>query len=115
MLKQTCVYWAPALDDSGSYTYDNYGKVQYQDAVELACRWQDRAEEFLNGDGDLNISNSIVFTGVDVTVKGVLMLGTLSDVTDEDEPLNNTTAHEIKRFDKIPTLKATKFLRKAYL
>ena len=48
-------------------------------------------------------------------VEGLLMLGELTDITDEVNVRENEGAFEIQRFDKLPTLKADQFLRTAYL
>jgi len=51
----------------------------------------------------------------DLVTKGVLMLGTLDDVVDSDNPKNNSGAWEILLFRKTPNFKGTKFIRNAYL
>ena len=56
-----------------------------------------------------------MFVDRDVDVGGVLMLGMLTDVDDVNNPKANEGAWEIKRFDKIPTLKADQFLRRVFL
>ena len=110
MRKQTAVYWAP-----GDRAYDNFGQPLYANPVEIACRWEDVAVEFLDANGNTQISRSRVYVDQDVRLSGVLMLGPLDDVTYSSQPKQNENAWEIRRFDKLPTLKATEFLRTAYL
>lgn len=110
MRRQTCVYWALAAESR-----DAYGDPVYIAAVELTVRWEDVLIEFVDINGTTLMSNAIVYTGVDVVPGGVLMLGELTDVTDANVPKENTGAFEIMRFDKLPNLRNTKFLRTAYL
>ena len=115
MLKMTCVYWPPGGEDSGGFDFDDYGKPLYATPVQIKCRWEDKAEEFLNSDGTREISNSVVYVDRDVRVGGVLLLDSLANVSDLTVPKNNDGAWEIKRFDKLPNLRNTEFLRTAYL
>ena len=115
MLKQTCVYWAPGSMETGGRDFNDYGSPMYASPVELSCRWEDRASEYINRDGVSMYSKSIVYVGIDVEVGGVLFLGTLDDIVDSDEPKKNDNAWEIQGFDKIPNLRGAKFVRKAYL
>jgi len=110
MLKQTCVYWAP-----NDVPFDDYGQPQYANAVELKCRWEDVAEEFIGPRGTTEMSRSIVYVESDVEPGGVLLLGEIESSTDQITPKNNAGAWEIRKFDKLPNLKATEFLRTAYL
>ena len=110
MRKQTCVYWPPAAEP-----FDDYGQPQYGDAVEMECRWEDKAEEFIGPAGTTETSKSKVFVESDVEPGGVLLLGEIESGTDLTVPKNNEGAWEIKAFNKTPNLKATEFLRTAYL
>lgn len=108
MLKQTAVYWAPlGVDEFGQPTWDT--------PVEVAVRWEDRAEEFLNQEGDRQMSRSVVYVGQDVEVNGVLLLGELTSSVDQDDPKSNTGAWEIRRFEKLPNLRVTEYLRTVFL
>jgi len=115
MRKQTAVYWPPGSEASGGADFDDYGQPLYATPVELLCRWEDKSEEFINANGTRELSHSLVYVGQDVRPGGALLLSALVDVSDLVIPKNNAGAWEIKRFDKIPTLKADKFLRIAYL
>lgn len=115
MLKQTCVYWPPAETDSGGDGVDNYGQPVVTTPVELSCRWEDIAEEFIGVNGTKEISKSVVYVGQDVVIGAILMLGTLADITDSVNIKENDGAWEIKGFSKLPNFRATEFLRTAYL
>ena len=110
MLKQTAVYWP-----LGSAGYDNYGQPIPATPIEIRCRWEDVNEEYISSSGTREVSRAKVFVDRDVDVGGVLMLGMLTDVDDVNNPKANEGAWEIKRFDKIPTLKADQFLRRVFL
>ena len=110
MRKQKAVYWPLATASP-----DDYGQPVYDTHVEIDCRWDDVVQEFIDSKGTIQASHSIVYTDRDIVLGGVLMLGELADITDEDNPKENENAWEIKRFDKIPNLRATEYLRMAYL
>jgi len=115
MLKQKAVYWPPGSEETGGRDYDDYGKPVYAQPVEIDCRWEDVNEEFVQASGERVAAQCVVYTDRDVRIRGVLMLGTLPDVLDSLNPKANPNAWEIRRFDKIPNLRNTEILRKAYL
>lgn len=116
MRKQTCVYWALASSDSAGEDFDDYGQPQWSEPVEISCRWEDVSEEFVDAKGDKQASRSIVYVDRNMRVGEVLMLGVSTDVVDGDNVLEkNADAWEIRKFDKIPNLKASEFLRMAFL
>ena len=115
MRKQTCVYWALKSNESGGLDYDDYGQPQYTSLVELTVRWDDTTEEFVDAEGTRQAGRALVYPGQDVDVGGMLMLGVTADATSPTDPKANDGAWEIRRFDKIPNLRATEFLRIAYL
>lgn len=115
MRKQDAVYWALASVESGGDDFDDYGQPILTDPVEVKCRWEDKSEEFVAANGTKMLSHAVVYVDRDVDVGGVLMLGELTDITDADNVRENAGAWEIKRFDKIPNLRATEFLRIAFL
>jgi len=108
MRKQTAVYWA--------YTStDEYGVKQVGSPVLIKCRWEDKSEEFLDSHGERQMSNAVVYVDRDTPIGGILMLGVLADITDSTNIKENDGAWEIRKFDKLPTFKATEFLRTACL
>jgi hypothetical protein len=118
MLKQTAVYWAPSV-------VDRFGNPTWTAPVEISCRWEEDNQEFMDSQGERQMSNAIVYVpaltpsstlpAVEVEVQGVLLLGALSSSVDQDNPKANVGAWEVRKFAKLPTLKATKWLRTCYL
>ena len=108
MLKQKAVWWA-------STGFGNYGQPTVSTPVEIDVRWEDVGEEFLDKDGTIQLSRARVYVDRDVEIGGLLMLGELDSGVDEATPKNNDGVWEIRRFEKLPTLKATQFLRTCYL
>lgn len=122
MRKQNAIYWPPA-------TPDNYGRPTAGTLVELVLvpggsnyrvRWENKTEQYLDAQGTIRQSTSVVYVprlpdGSEVVVGGSLWLGDRDDLTDEAIPSNNPGAGEIQRFDTLPNLKNTEYLRTCYL
>jgi hypothetical protein len=108
MRKQTAVYWAPI-------GYDNTGHPEWDDPIEIDCRWEDVTEEFIDPTGTRFFSTAKVYVDQDVELGGVLMLGELDDLESGSDPKANEGAWEIKRFEKLPNLRNTENLRTALL
>ncbi len=115
MRKQTAVYWALEGSESGGNNYDEFGQPQYTEPIEISVRWESRTAEFLDAQGTRVLSNAIVYVDQDVDITGVLMLGELVDITDEDNPKENDDTWEIRRFEKLPNLKNNEILRTVFL
>lgn len=115
MRKQTAVYWALASSESGGLDYDEFGQPVVTTPVEIDCRWEDRTEEFIDSAGRTNLSRAIVYVDRDMRPGDILMLGDTDDITDETNIKENDGAWEVKRFDKVPDIRANEFLRIAYL
>ncbi len=108
MRRQNAIYWA-------FVSIDQFGEKSVGSPVQILVRWDDKVEEFLDFEGERKLSNAVVYVGQDMSLGGILMLGTLADITDSVNIKENAGAWEIRRFDKIPNLKASEFLRIAYL
>ncbi len=106
MRKQKAVYWK-------RLTPDQYGKFSFADPVEIVCRWEDRIHEFLDHQGEKQVSKSIVYVDRVVSLGDRLMRGEMDSNTPND-PLA-TDSFEVRRFDQDPNIKATEFLLIAYL
>jgi hypothetical protein len=106
MLKQTALYWEP----DGS---DGYGAFKFKTPVEIKCRWEDCNEQGLGLDGKETMFDSTVFAGEDLRIGGLLLLATLADLDGVGEPPE--AAKRIRKFEKVPTIRARQFLRVAYL
>lgn len=104
------VYWAPA-----DVPHDDYGKPAYSEPIEIKCRWEEIAEEFLDTQGERQVSKAKIYVDRDVKIGGVLLSGTLDSDVDEDSPKQNEGAWEIRGFSKLPNLKVTEYVRLAYL
>jgi hypothetical protein len=109
-LNQTAVYWGNPINDG-------YGTFTFDDPVEIACRWEDSNKLIRQSNGEQKLSMAEVQVSQDLDENGILFLGDLDDLTaaQEADPASISSAYVIMRFDKIPTLKGTKFFRKAYL
>lgn len=108
MRKQDAVWWKrqPSPDRFGEFTFDP--------PVAIRCRWDDSVVEFLDAQGERQISRSVVYVDRIMSPGDMLREGEMLSDEPED-PLSITTAHEIKRFDKTPNLKATETLLTAYI
>jgi hypothetical protein len=109
-LNQTAVYW-------GSPTSDGQGGRTFDDPVEVSVRWDQRQDLFIDGAGQEVRSSAVVYLSQDVVLGGFLYLGTLDDISsaEEADPMTIDNAFEIRNFEKTGNVKATVFLRKAWL
>jgi len=110
-LIQTAVYWAPGG------TVDGFGRPSYAAPIEISVRWIDATEQFLDSEGDTQLSRAIVMVGQDVELTGVLFLGLLTDLTSTTDPKANENAWEIRRYEKqpFPVNRVKEFFRQAFL
>ncbi len=108
VMKANAVLW-PLLG------IDDFGKPTYGDLVLIDCRWDVVREEFIGPNGDREMSKARLIVDRDIDVKGVLLLGTLADVVDVDDPKNNDGAWEVRQFSKTANFKGNKYLREVYL
>ncbi len=108
VMRQTAVYWAPL-------PVNDFGRRTFATPVEIACRWEDVQEEFLNAEGGRELSRAKLMVDRDLLVGGMLRLGVLADVADVDAPQSTTGAWGIRQFGKMPNFKGTAFLREVYV
>lgn len=107
-LKQTAVYWGnPQPTGIGGYTFD--------DPVEIVCRWSIKQKLFVDNTGRERLSAAIVYVNQDLDREGYLYLGELADLSSAPTPANTDDALMIRRFDKSPDRRVTRFVRKAWL
>ncbi len=110
VLRQDAVYWAP----SATIGYD--GKPSgFLAPVAVKVRWSNKERFHVLETGTQVLSQSDIMINIDVKKTGFLYLGALVDVVAVTDPNTQEGAWEIMKFDKIPNLRATEFLRKAYL
>ena len=122
MRRQNAIYWPPAgADGYGQPTYGELVELILTDGgVNYRVRWEDKSEQYLDAQGTTRTSSAVVYVPAlpgpaEIVVGGYLWLGVRADLTDEVYPRNNPGAGEVMRFEKIPNLKATEFLRTVYL
>jgi len=106
MRKQTAVWWK-------KLSADEFGDPAYDDPVEIACRWEDKAVRFLDEKGEVSFSRSVVYVDRVISVGDLLRLGELeSGMTSDVSELTGFV--EVRRFENLPTLRATQALYTAY-
>jgi hypothetical protein len=102
--KQTATYWgAPMPNGTGGYTYAA--------PITMQVRWEERQEQFSNEQGEILVSQAVVFVPQDVVVGGYLYLGTST----APDPTSVDGAYEIRRMIKIPDLRNAVAERRAFL
>jgi hypothetical protein len=106
-MKQKAIWWS-------HISIDEFGKPVYTTPVEVDCRWDDMNEQFINANNDQEISKSILIVDRDMRLKDKLKLGEL-DSNISTDPDNEEDVWEVRLFNKIPSVKGTKFLREVYL
>lgn len=116
---QTIVYWGtPVADAFGGYTYD--------DPIEIKGRWEDKLKIINNTKGEEFITNSQILTNEDLTIGGMVYLGTLDELNQLDIDLESgetyllprqvIDAYKIVTRDRIPLVRSTtKFVKIYYL
>ncbi len=108
VMNQKAVYWPKEGEDDA-------GNPEFGEAVEINCRWEDIGELFIDENGTEQVSQSIVMVDRDVVLGGILWLGELEDLESQTEPHENEGYSRIRKFEKIPDRRATKFVRTAIL
>jgi len=108
-LPEKCMRWAnPVPDGRGGHSYD--------EADELCCRWQDKAEMFYNPEGREDVSRSIVYLREAVVPGEWLWLGAEEDLpSDSSDPGTVTGAAKVRGVDRSKDVRGRVDLYKAYL
>ena len=106
---QTAVYWAPS-------TLDGFGNVTFADPIEIAVRWENKVELFIDDKGKEQKSAAVVYPISAVLLEGYLYLGELLDLSsaEENDP-KSTTAKEIRGVSVSINVRGTQMLYKAWL
>lgn len=103
--KQTATYWAPS-------TLNEYNEQSFGSPATISVRWEEKTEQFIDKQtGEEQISQSIVYMDTDVVENGFLYLGTSAD----SDPRDTTKSFLIRRVDKSPNIKGSKYTRKVWL
>lgn len=95
LLKQQAVYWPPLGENAD-------GTMEYGESVEIKCLWIDMQMEYINAKGDKTVSKSLILVDRDLETGGMIWLGKLQDLADQDEPNKNKGATIIEGWNKIP-------------
>lgn len=93
-MTQTASYAAPDGQNG-------FGDPQFLAAVDVACRWQDKADLFRDSQGREVVSSAVVYVASEVEVGGTLDIG--------DGP------REIRNIGKSPSLDGAETLVKVWL
>ena len=121
MRKQNAIYWPPdKADDDGRMTHGELCELTLSAGVNSRVRWEDKAQEFTDARGSTQMSSALVYVpilpdGSEIVPGGFIWLGNRADLTSEDDPAKNDGAWLIRAMHKLPTLKATDFLRSVFL
>lgn len=98
-LNSFAVYWPPLPEDQ-------YGQPRYDTPVEVACRWEDRQDQYVDARGQVQVSNAVVKVQTTLATKGVLWHGRLADITGSG-PFDNVNAFAIDGIASVPTFNGT--------
>ena len=96
---------------------DGEGGISFTAGTEISCRWEGKQMKYIASTGEVAISRANVFTSQDVSLKGYLFLGELTDLDSGSivDPTLEHEAYEIKAFNKVPSIKGAQFERVAIL
>lgn len=109
--RQTAVYW-------GNPQNDGYGSYDFDDPVEIACRWDHMTQRITDDAGNEIVSKAEVLVLQDLDEGGMLYLGTLNELDSDtiDNPQEIKDVYPIQQFGKNPLFGSTdEFVRVAYL
>jgi len=87
---QTAVYWEPDGKDS-------YGQPTFKEGREISVRWIDKAELFLDSNGEQKVSRAHVHVLEDLEIFGLLYKGNLTDLTTPNDPQRVSGAYQIRQ------------------
>jgi hypothetical protein len=108
-LRQTAIRWT-------GFDGDGFGGRTFDEGVEIAVRWEDRAELFLDPQGRQSTSRAVIFVSCNVQVGDYLMLGELLDLSSgEEQPMDRVDAYEVKAVATTPSLQCDRFVRQVWL
>lgn len=108
MRKQKAVYWKRGTSPN------KYGAFSYDAPVEIACRWDDRIENKMGADDDIESSRATVYVDRDMLPGDMLKLGAIESATPED-PTTATDAFEVIAMTRVKNFRNTETLYIAHL
>lgn len=103
-MDQDATYWAPGSPDE-------YGLIALAAPVAITCRWQNKAELFLDAQGNQAISSAVVYPDQALELQGWLFEGTSAEADARDV----AGAREIRAVGTSPDLDNDEVLNKAWL
>jgi len=121
MRKQNAIYWPPAAtDDYGRKAVGTLIELITASNINYRVRWEAKAVAFIDKEGTESVSSAVVYVpqlpdGSEIATGGWLWLGDKTGLADEEDPRENVAAYEVQQVEKLPNMKATEFLRTAYL
>lgn len=92
--KQDVTYWEPLAQDG-------WGSKTFETPIILKCRWENRAERFIDALGEEVVSRAVVWLPQNVEIKGYLFLGSETSV----DPTIVLNAYEVRQIFEIPDLR----------
>ena len=107
MRKQKATYWE-------FLTNDGMGGRTFSTAVEIDCRWEDRAEQLIDADGEEFISQSLVYVDRQTVVGSYLKLGDIAGSPPAD-PTGAADSYPIRKLKNTPNFKNTETLYEVFL
>lgn len=103
VLRQQITWWP--------VTRNAYNELVFAPPEPLGGRWEARTEEFINAEGQRTVSRAVALLSKDVSPGDYLAEGDYS----ESDPRNVEGAYRVEAFQKVPDLRVTSFIRKAYM
>lgn len=115
---EDAVYWGAPVEDG-------YGGKTFAVPVDIKTRWEkkDQLAKGWDSKGNEITYSYLVYVLQDVKQGGYLYQGQLADLSTEEkanpklvtDSSGEALAHEIKLFEKIPSLGSAEFVRRAFL
>lgn len=107
VMNDKAVYWAVRK-------FNENGEPVFEAPVEIECYWRKIQEVYVDRMQNQQVSNAKVIVDRDVDLDGQLWQGELQFLHSLI-PNQNPGAYAIRKFDKIPDRRGTKFYREATL
>jgi hypothetical protein len=112
-LRDWAVYWAP---EKGSVS----GQYVFEVPVEVKCHWEEMGVEFLDREGNRQLSRALVYVADPKLRLGVMWKGRLKDAEAttklaNSDPFLNEDAYEIRQVKNLPSTRSDARLVTLYL
>jgi len=110
---QTAVLWKNPLPD-------RFGEYEFDDAIEIYCRWDGKQQQIVdeNGDEIVSVAEILLHSQASTQVGEYIMLGVLEDLETNqiNDPLSVSNAYRIKNIQSTPLFQSTdQFIQVAYI